>query len=133
MKKTYRGSCHCGAVRFEADIDLAQGAFRCNCTICFKTRAWLASVPAADFRLLSGEADLRDYQFNKKRIHHRFCTRCGVRPFSQGTDAKDNPSYAVRLNCLDGADPAELIAAPVRYFNMLHDDFKSPPAETRHL
>jgi len=133
MKKTYRGSCHCGAVRFEADIDLAQGTFRCNCTICFKTRAWLASVPAADFRLLSGEAELRDYQFHKKRIHHRFCTQCGVRPFSQGADAKGNPSYAVRLNCLDGADPAELAAAPVRYFNMLHDDFKSPPAETRHL
>ena len=27
----------------------------------------------------------------------------------------------------------QLIAAPVRYFNMAHDDMKSPPAETRHL
>jgi hypothetical protein len=40
---------------------------------------------------------------------------------------------AVRLNCLDGVDPAELIAAPVRYFDMRHDDFKTPPSETRHL
>jgi hypothetical protein len=133
VKKTYPGSCHCGAVRFEADIDLAQGTFKCNCSICFKTRAWFAGVPASDFRLLSGEKSLADYQFGKRRIHHRFCTQCGVRSFSQGSDPKGNKTYAVRVNCLDGVDPQELIAAPVKYFNMLHDDFKSPPAETRHL
>jgi hypothetical protein len=133
MKKTYQGGCHCGAVRFAADIDLAGGTFRCNCSICFKTRAWLAAVPADAFRLLAGEESLRDYQFGKKRIHHKFCTQCGVRSFSHGADGKGNPFYAVRVNCLEGVDPQELIAAPVRYFDMLHDDVKSPPAETRHL
>ncbi|MGH8690762.1 MAG: GFA family protein [Burkholderiales bacterium] len=133
MKKTYKGSCHCGAVRFEADIDLAQGTFRCNSSICFKTRAWLAAIPASDFRLLSGEQGLHDYQFGKKIIHHRFCTQCGVRPFSQVSDPKGNKFCAVRVNCLDGVDPQELIDAPLKYFNMLHDDLKSPPAETRHL
>jgi len=128
MKRTYQGGCHCGAVRFEADIDLAQGTFKCNCSTCFKTRAWLAGVPASDFRLLTDEKALADYQFGKHRIHHRFCRTCGVRPFSRSGD-----QLAVRVNCLDGVDAQELIDAPVKYFNMRHDDMKSPPAETRHL
>jgi hypothetical protein len=32
-----------------------------------------------------------------------------------------------------GVDAQELINAPVKYFNVRHDDVKSPPAETRHL
>jgi hypothetical protein len=133
MKKTYQGSCHCGAVRFEADIDLAQGTAKCNCSICFKTRAWMAFIPASDFRLLTDEALLADYQFGKHILHHRFCKQCGVRPFTQGSDPKGNQMRAVKVNCLDGVDPKELIAAPVKYMDMLHDNFKSTPAETRHL
>ena len=133
MKKTYLGSCHCGAVRFEADLDLAEGTVRCNCSICTKTRAWFAFVPASDFRLLSGTEQLRDYQFGGKVIHHRFCARCGVRPYAHGADPKGNQFCAVRVNCLDSAAPQELIDAPLTYMDMLHDDFKSAPAETRHL
>jgi hypothetical protein len=128
MKKTYQGSCHCGAVKFRAAIDLSQGTFKCNCSICFKSRAWLAGMPAADFELLSGKDSLKEYQFGKQRIHHLFCTTCGVRPFSRSGD-----QLAVRVNCLDGVDEAELVAAPVKYFDMRHDNMKTPPAETRHL
>lgn len=132
MKKTYQGSCHCGAVRFEADIDLSQGTFRCNCSICLKTRSWFAAVPVGQFRLLAGEDALVDYQFGPKSLHHPFCGRCGVRPFAKGHDPKGNEFRAVRVNCLDGVDPRELAEAPVAYFDMAHDRMQ-PPAETRHL
>lgn len=133
MKKTYRGSCHCGAVRFEADIDLAKGTVKCNCSMCAKDRNWLAAVKGDAFRLLAGEGELAEYQFGGKTIHHRFCKRCGLRPFSHGQPKEGNTFYAVNLACLDDVEPADLVAAPVTYIDGRNDNFKSPPKETRHL
>lgn len=130
MKKTFKGSCHCGAVRYEADIDLAEGTVRCNCSICRKGRNWLAGVKGDDFRLLAGAADLAEYRFGKKVIRHRFCRHCGLRPFSHKAD---DSFYAVNLATLDDASPEELVGAPVVYVDGLHDNLRAAPAETRHL
>jgi hypothetical protein len=133
LRKTHHGSCHCGAVKFEAALDLAAGTTKCNCSICFKTRAWMAFIPASDLRMVSGEGELRDYQFNRKKIHHHFCGKCGVRVFGRAAGPDGRPMVAVRVNCLDGVEPREFAEAPVQYMDMLHDDFKHAPEETRHL
>ena len=131
MKKTYKGSCHCGSVRFEADLDLGKGTAKCNCSICAKLRAWLVAVSPNDVRLLAGESALADYQFGARKIHHRFCRTCGIRPFGQAEN--DGGFYAVNLAALDDIEPTELANASVVYVDGRNDNWQSPPAETRHL
>lgn len=111
--RTRHGSCHCGAVRFTADIDLARGTIQCNCTLCTKQRSWVAIVPRSSFRLTAGEATLSEYRCNTRTEAHRFCSVCGVRVFHTGTSPRWGDYVAVSVACLDDATPGELAAAPV--------------------
>jgi hypothetical protein len=107
MKRTYHGGCHCGVVRFECGLDLAEGTSRCNCSICAKSRLWKAIAKPGAFRLLQGEEAL-----SGQSIRHVFCSRCGVKPFGQAhLDMLGGTFYAVNIACLDDATPDELAAA----------------------
>jgi hypothetical protein len=101
----YSGSCHCGAVRFEARSTLSP-AVRCNCSFCRRRGAVMANVLAEDFQLLSGEDALGLYQWNTRVAKHYFCRRCGIYPFHR---PRMRPEiYRINVGCLEGVDPYAL-------------------------
>jgi hypothetical protein len=110
--RTYSGSCHCQTVKFTADLDLAQ-ALQCNCSICSKLGAVWAFAPKAKMQLQSGADALGDYQFGKKRLHHRRCTRCGIEAFAEGVAPDGTATVGINLRCLEGVEVDKL--TPRRY------------------
>ncbi|WP_163268821.1 GFA family protein [Chelativorans alearense] len=149
MRKTYHGSCHCGAVRFECRLDLAPegqrseparegvywtSTFRCNCSSCLKTRFWKAFAVPEDFKLLKGEEALTEYRFGARMIRHVFCRHCGVHPFASADfDVMGGAFYAVNLVCLDDASDEELAGAPIIYEDGRHDAWDRAPEVTSYL
>ncbi len=137
--KTYTGGCHCGAVRFEADVDLAQGTVKCNCTGCTKARSWLVMAPGDRYRLTAGAETQATYQWTppgheKPSVEYHFCTVCGVRTPGRGDmEAMGGVFHAVQVPLLDGVDREELAAAPILYVDGLHDRFDRVPADIRFL
>lgn len=127
--KTCHGNCHCGAIRFEADIDPNAETIRCNCSFCVKMRCWATIVKPESFRLMSGEHDLAEYQFGAKNERHFFCRHCGVRPFGETNSPRLGRFYGVSVACLDESTIRELAAAPVRYVDGRNDNWTTPPAD----
>ena len=120
--ETYLGSCHCGAIRFEADIDLDQGSNRCNCSYCAKARAWFAFARGAHrLRLLDGSG-VSEYRWTPPghsgpHLTYTFCRTCGVRTFARGElELLGGTFHAVHIPTLDLL-PERLAAIPVRYLN----------------
>jgi hypothetical protein len=100
----HRGSCHCGKVSYDVTLDLEQPVIGCNCSMCGRSGTLLSFVPENAFQLLSGDEDLKDYQFNKHVVHHFFCSTCGIKPFARGRMPDGTPTVGINVRCLDGVD-----------------------------
>jgi len=73
------GACHCGHLRYEAEVDPAEVYF-CHCTDCQSISGgsgrWAVPVPAAKFRLLAGEPAVYVKTVEGRENHQRFCPLC---------------------------------------------------------
>ena len=99
----YTGSCHCGQVQFEADLDIKQ-LISCNCSICSRKGSLLTFSDLEHFKLVKGEDNLQDYQFNTHTIHHLFCKTCGIGPFGRGKKPGGPEMVAINARCLENFD-----------------------------
>lgn len=105
--KHYSGSCQCGAVAFEADLDL-DNTLTCNCSRCQRLGSVLTFTPPDGFKLLRGEDQLSEYLFNKHVIRHLFCKTCGIESFARGRAPDGREMIAVNVNTIEGIDPRTL-------------------------
>jgi hypothetical protein len=105
MKVT--GGCHCGHIRYEADLDPDRVGI-CHCTDCqrlsgsaFRT---IALTFDDDFKLLSG--DLREYVKTAESGNQRiqtFCPNCGS-PIYSTSVSEARKEYSVRLGTVRERD-----------------------------
>lgn len=98
------GSCQCGAITFQAEIDPKQVNI-CHCTDCqaFSSSAFRVGVPAPakDFKLLSGEpkAYIKTAESGNKRVQ-MFCPTCGTHLYTTGATPKEATVYRIRLGAI---------------------------------
>ena len=117
---TYNGSCYCGAIRYEVDLDPHAGTTRCNCTYCSKIGWWGTQVKPDKFRLLQGSDSL--VHFGTSPVSERgHCKVCGILAFNHGSHpAIGGEYYSVNLRCLD----ADLVGVPVKYVDGRSDTWQ---------
>jgi hypothetical protein len=114
-----RGSCLCGAVRYEIS-GAPRAMYHCHCGTCRKANGAAAAtnmiVAHADFRLVSGAERLAAYESSPRKRRY-FCASCGA-PIYSHADASDD-IVSVRCGTLDD-DP------PLRPALHLHVASKAP-------
>ena len=100
------GGCHCGTVRFEANLPGTVEAQACNCSMCEKLGYVHIIVPENRFRLTSGQDAITTYTFNTGVAKHTFCSVCGVKSFYR---PRSNPDgWSVNARCLDDSDDLDI-------------------------
>ncbi|PRC93584.1 GFA family protein [Solimicrobium silvestre] len=103
----HKATCHCGAV--ELLLALPDGIVnprRCDCSICRRKGAIVASVLLSGITIIKGHDVLKLYQFNTNTAKHYFCSNCGIYTHHQ---RRSNPKeYGYNVGCLEGVNPFEL-------------------------
>jgi hypothetical protein len=96
IQKKHKATCHCGAVELELDLpDGIVNPRRCDCSICRRKGAIVASVSLHGIRIVKGAEYLKLYQFNTYTAKHYFCSVCGIYTYHQRRSNPNEYGYNV--------------------------------------
>ena len=110
--ETKRGRCHCGAVEFEVELHNGfEKLRRCNCSLCRRKGAVMASVAIDRLRVTKGQDKLSLYQWNTRTAKHYFCSLCGIYTHHQRRSAPGE--FGFNVACIDGVDPFAFGEVPI--------------------
>ncbi|MDO6496964.1 GFA family protein [Photobacterium sanguinicancri] len=97
----YKGSCLCGAIKFEVS-GVLEATDACHCNQCRKwTGHFLASAEVLrDSLLIEGEANLSWYHSSEK-VRRGFCSQCGSSLFFDPLDKEKHHWIGIALGSFD--------------------------------
>lgn len=112
INEYHKLTCHCGSVELELHLPNGlENPRRCDCSMCRRRGAIVASVLLENLKIMKGEDKLSLYQFNTNTAKHFFCSNCGIYTHHQ---RRSNPThYGFNVACLEGVNPFELTDIPV--------------------
>jgi hypothetical protein len=101
MSEVLVSSCHCGSVELYLTLpDGLEKLRRCNCSICSRKGAVVASVKIENLEITKGYAILTEYTFNTHSAKHYFCSICGI--YTHHRRRSDPTEYGVNIACIEG-------------------------------
>ena len=130
------GSCHCGAIRYEAEVDPATAGI-CHCTDCHVLsgtafRVFVRALPGT-FKLLAAAPRIyiKTAESGAKR-EQAFCEHCGSPIYAATPGAPEPRIYSLRAGTIQERDQLH-VAAQIWTKSRMHwvDELASAPGRAK--
>jgi hypothetical protein len=107
MVQTLKGTCHGGTIEFEVRSEAGpEGLKRCDCSLCTRKGAIMATALLADLTVTKGTDKLSLYQCNTHVARHYFCSICGI--YTHHQRRKNSNEYGYNGACIDLASLGDI-------------------------
>jgi hypothetical protein len=119
----YKGSCHCGEVKWQYDGEIGS-VNACNCTVCRRYGTlWAYGYLNENIRVFGAT---HDYVWGDKGLGFHFCKVCGGVGYWLSRSENEAGKYRMAVNLRLADEPRDIETIPVRHFDGF-GEFKHKP------